>query len=131
MLLTRILGYGDGWLTAEVRHSQGDPFSTNDGATPAWVALEYMAQTVSAYAGSKRRAQGQNPRIGFLLGTRDFSVSVSEFLPGSVVQIRATAILESDTEVSIFNCEVYDQDGHKVGSAQLKGVQPENPEAFI
>lgn len=131
VLLSRIVWRKANAILAEVDHTQDTQYRSSDGVTPAWVALEYMAQTVAAYAGWKRRDEGRKPDLGFLLGTRKFTVSVAGFAPGERLQIQAAPILESDTEISIFQCDLFDSTQKHIGSAQLKGVQPQNPDALL
>lgn len=127
ILLTRIVNYGEDWLETEITHNGSSPFTNREGLTPAWVAIEYMAQTVSAYAGIKRRAKSLHPKIGFLLGTRKFSCDVDYFEQHEAITVKAKAVLESDAGVSLFDCSVHKSDGTQIGFAQLKGVQPDNP----
>lgn len=131
VLLSRIVATAETWLEAEVDHRQPTVFSQANGDTPAWVALEYMAQTVAAYAGLKRRQRGREPNVGFLLGTRSFDVNVPCFKHGEAVRIKVKPVLESDNDISLFQCELHDCRGQNLGNAQLKGVQPKNPTDFI
>ncbi|ACR11333.1 conserved hypothetical protein [Teredinibacter turnerae T7901] len=131
VLLSRIVATAETWLEAEVDHRHPTVFSQTNGDTPAWVALEYMAQTVAAYAGLKRRQSGRVPNVGFLLGTRNFDVNVPCFKHGEALRIKVKPVLESDNDISLFQCELRNRRGQNLGNAQLKGVQPKNPTDFI
>lgn len=131
VLLSRIVATAETWLEAEVDHRHPNVFSQTNGDTPAWVALEYMAQTVAAYAGLKRRQSGREPNVGFLLGTRNFDVNVPCFKHGEALRIKVKPVLESDNDISLFQCELRNCRGQNLGNAQLKGVQPKNPTDFI
>lgn len=96
-----------------------------------WCYIRTMAQTVAAYAGLKRRQRGREPNVGFLLGTRSFDVNVPCFKHGEAVRIKVKPVLESDNDISLFQCELHDCRGQNLGNAQLKGVQPKNPTDFI
>ena len=70
-LLDRVIDAGDEHLVAEVTIRADDLFA-DGGAVGAWVGIEYMAQAVAAWAGWRARVQGGAPKIGLLLGTRDY-----------------------------------------------------------
>ncbi|WP_347455783.1 3-hydroxylacyl-ACP dehydratase [Acinetobacter thermotolerans] len=72
---------------------------------PTWTSIELMAQTVSAYAGHKGHSKGQQPRIGFLLGTRKMQLLVPYFELGSVVRIRVEQSYLHEG-LGQFNCEI-------------------------
>ena len=55
---------------------------------PAYVGLEYMAQTIAAYDGVERRRTGAPPEIGFLLGTRRYNAARPWFEAGETLRIR-------------------------------------------
>jgi predicted hotdog family 3-hydroxylacyl-ACP dehydratase len=75
ILLHGVVGCDEQSLTACVDLAQPHIFSHPQGA-PAYVALEFMAQAISAYSGVQRRALNLPPQIGFLLGTRHFSAAL-------------------------------------------------------
>jgi predicted hotdog family 3-hydroxylacyl-ACP dehydratase len=57
------------------------------GAVPAWVGVEYLAQAAAAHLGVEQRRNGQPPRVGFLLGTRLYTSNVAAFVPGTVLTV--------------------------------------------
>ena len=63
-LLDKVVEYGEDWLTAEVTISPETLFLTND-AVPAWVGVEYMAQTIAAFAGILAKTHQQDVKLGF------------------------------------------------------------------
>lgn len=88
---------------------------------PAWISIELMAQTVSAYAGHKGQSQGLAPKIGFLLGTRKMQLPVEFFAMGSMVRIRVEQSYLHEG-LGQFNCEIEYQE-HKF-SAMLSVFEP-------
>jgi predicted hotdog family 3-hydroxylacyl-ACP dehydratase len=60
---------------------------------PAWVGIEYMAQTIAAHAGYEARQRGEPPAIGFLLGTRSYRNELGEFPPGMQLTITVEPVV--------------------------------------
>jgi predicted hotdog family 3-hydroxylacyl-ACP dehydratase len=58
-LLTRIIDYGDDWLSAEI-HITPESIFADERGVPAWIGLEYMAQAIAAYGGRQERERGGN-----------------------------------------------------------------------
>ena len=127
-LLSRILDHGDGWLRAEVEISPNSLFAEECGV-PAWIGLEYMAQTIAAYAGLQERLAGKAPKIGFLLGTRKYTTSADYFVPGQTLTIRAEIEMVADNGLNVFNCEI--QGKNVQAQAVVNVFQPDDAEKFL
>lgn len=127
-LLDKVVEYGEDWLTAEVTISPETLFLTND-AVPAWVGVEYMAQTIAAFAGILAKTHQQDVKLGFLLGTRKYISSVSSFPIGTRLLIRVEKELQSDDGLGVFNCSI-DADNISV-TARLNVFQPKDAEQFF
>lgn len=127
-LLDKVVEYGEDWLTAEVTISPETLFLTND-AVPAWVGVEYMAQTIAAFAGILAKTHQQDVKLGFLLGTRKYTTSVSSFPIGTRLIIRVEKELQSDDGLGVFNCSI-DADNISV-TARLNVFQPKDAEQFF
>ena len=52
------------------------------GGVPAYVGLEWMAQACGAHVGALARDAGIPVRVGFLLGTREFTIHAPRFRLG-------------------------------------------------
>lgn len=104
-LLDEILDYGDDWLRAAV-NIRPDTLFCEDGAVPAWVGLEYMAQAIAAFAGMKEVLAGGKPQLGFLVGTRRYSSNIDRFTTGTRLEIRVTRDLEAENGLSVFDCQI-------------------------
>lgn len=99
--------------------------------TPSRVALEWMAQTCAAYAGSEALDEGGAVRIGFLLGTRDFTATQGWFAEGTHLHVRAR-LEYHDIEIANFTCEVaLSLDGPAVARASLNVFHPTDAQALI
>ena len=80
-----------------VRVGEDAPFFEDPHGVPAFVGLEYVAQTVAAHGGLRARAAGEPVRIGFLLGTRRYDCATAYFRLGSRLVIDVQTVYESST----------------------------------
>lgn len=97
---------------------------------PAWVGIEYMAQTIAAWSGARARRAGSAPAIGFLLGSRRYTCDVPAFPRGSVLTITARVELIGDNGLGMFSCAI-DMDGREVARANVSVFQPADAQAFL
>lgn len=102
VLLDRIINYDDQSLTAELV-VRDDGLLGDDKSVPSWAGIEYMAQTIAAYAGISARQANEPIRLGFLLGTRRFSSNIAAFKVGSKLTIRVNKIMQDDG-LGVFDC---------------------------
>lgn len=127
-LLSGITGYGEDWLSAVVNVTSDSMFA-NDQGVPAWVGLEYMAQAIGAFAGLQERLKGEEPKVGFLLGTRKFNVDVPVFVVGSSIHVKVTKNMQAENGLCAFDCEL-SGDGF-LSQASLNIFQPEDANQFL
>ena len=109
VLLDRIIDYDDQGLTAELV-VRGDGLLGDDKTVPAWAGIEYMAQTIAAYAGVKARQANEPIRLGFLLGTRRYNSNVAAFKVGATLTIRVKKIMQDD-DLGVFDCRILGERG--------------------
>ncbi len=128
-LLDQVIEYDNDWLIAEVGIRPDTLFLTEE-AVPAWVGIEYMAQAIAAFAGIHAKAQQQDVKLGFLLGSRKYSSSHSHFALGSCLQIRVEKEMQSEEGLGVFNCTITSADDLLV-SARLNVFQPKDAEQFF
>ncbi len=103
-LLTRVVQYDleTGSLAAEVDVGEADLFFDGErGGVPSWVGFEYMAQSIAALSGLKRRIDlKEEPRIGFVLGVRGFSSRVPVFAAGRRLRVEVRQIFKDGNLLS-------------------------------
>ena len=95
-------------------------------ATPSLLAIEYMAQAVAAYTGLLARREGRPPLIGYLLGTRNFSIELPSFPLGHTYHIY-TRLEFSDAEFAAFSATLHaspSPDSPPLASALLDFYRP-------
>ncbi len=97
---------------------------------PGWIGLEYMGQTIAAWAGWQARQRGDAPRIGFLLGSRRYECSVPVFPVGKTLQIEIQRNFVAENGLGHFDCRIRIGD-ETVATATLTVFEPSNAEAFL
>ena len=120
MLLDRVEDDGDKTTTCSVTIRPESTFVEN-GAVPAYVALEYMAQSVAAYAGLRDVRKGEDVRIGYLIGARNVEFLVDEFLVGERLLIFVEHVW-GDDELGQFDIRV-ESNGRRVAGSQINVYQ--------
>jgi predicted hotdog family 3-hydroxylacyl-ACP dehydratase len=104
LLLDEVVATGPGFVACRVTIQPGSAF-LEDGRVPNLVAIEYMAQTVGAYAGLQAKRQGLPVKIGYLLGTRELVLDVDSFLVGDELRVEAHHQF-GDERIGAFDCRV-------------------------
>jgi predicted hotdog family 3-hydroxylacyl-ACP dehydratase len=103
-LIDCILSHDETLTVTSAAVTERNPFFDGAGV-PAWIGLEYMAQTIAAHAGLAARLRGEVPVVGFLLGTRAYSSKVSAFSVGATLKIEV-APLASEGGFAAFDCSI-------------------------
>lgn len=123
LLVDRLLEASANHALGEVAVSERSAFYLSGLGVPAYVGIEYMAQTVAAYDGFQRWGTGEPPAIGFLLGTRRYVADRSFFKPGDLLLIRVVNVF-MDNGMASFDCNISVQ-GEDCVSATLNVYRPE------
>jgi predicted hotdog family 3-hydroxylacyl-ACP dehydratase len=126
ILLSRFSHAHSDSVLCAVDISEQSPFYRSElGGVPAYVGLEYMAQTVACYAGALALSKAEPIKIGFLLGSRKYQPTVTVFHAGSTLEISAHKLVMENSGLSVFSCEIT-ADGVVLVQANLNVFQPEN-----
>lgn len=125
VLLNRVLEFDEENMVAEVIVRDDGLFG--DGITvPAWLGIEYMAQTIAALGGMKRRLAGKSLNLGFLLGTRRYECNVGTFTVGSILTVSVHRLVEDQGQgLGVFECRIK-AEGISA-TAKLNVYQPDSP----
>lgn len=121
MLLQRVIEFEPEKLVAEVV-VRDDALFGDELSVPAWLGIEYMAQTVAALGGMKRRLAGKPINLGFLLGTRRYQCNVDRFAVGASLTVSAEHLIQ-DQGLGVFDCRI-DAEGI-AAAAKLNVYQPD------
>jgi predicted hotdog family 3-hydroxylacyl-ACP dehydratase len=109
---------------------RADAWYAEDGAMPAWIGIELMAQAVAAYAGYRGLAAGRPPRRGVLLGSRRYQSEVPAFAAGRPLEVSACESYRDESGMGSFDCEIR-LDGAVLASATLSVFEPEDFDGFL
>lgn len=130
MLLIKQLKAADSEsAVTELRIPRDSPFMEN-GSVPSWIAIEYMAQTIAAWAGYQAVQENRPVRIGFLLGTRKFEAHQPHLRVGSLIRVEARCELQGDNGLGMFDCRAWEGDT-LIAQAQISVFEPEDGAAFV
>ena len=121
VLLDRVIEFDEENMVAEVI-VRDDGLFGHDNTVPAWLGIEYMAQTIAALGGMKRRLAGKTLNPGFLLGTRRYDCNVDIFAVGSVLTVNVKRLVE-DQGLGVFDCRIAAEG--ILASAKLNVYQPD------
>jgi predicted hotdog family 3-hydroxylacyl-ACP dehydratase len=119
-LIDRLVETSAEQSVATVKICESTPFLVN-GFVPAYIGIEYMAQTIAARVGFDARVGGRPPPIGFLLGTRAYQTYISAFALGCEVVVRVKPLLV-DGGFGSFECWI--EINEPVATAVLTMFQP-------
>ena len=132
VLLDEACGMEGDCFKAKVRIRPGIPFfSPGEGGVPAWVGLEYMAQTVGACSGALGLAKGGIVKPGMLLGTRDYSAAIPLFPEGQELEVLVRIDIFQDGGVSSMDCRIRTQDGAIAAQAQVTVIEVADIRALL
>lgn len=121
-LIDRVLSVDGEHAVAEV-DVPFDGLFVREGEVPAWVGIEYMAQTVSAWAGARARTKGGPPRPGLLLGCRNYEVRRGGFPCGARLRIEARCELMGANGLGQFDCSIR-MDGAELATGRISVFDP-------
>ena len=131
-LLNRVQSYSleSVCITTEIDITRDDLFYEEElGGVPAWVAFEYMAQSISALSGIYGRSGGEKPKVGFIMSVNSFKANIPVFKVGETVVVTVRQTIRMDMAVTF--------DGTaKVGetlavTATLNTVEVADPKATL
>ena len=119
--------------TAQYTPQAGAWYLNANGAMPAWISIEIMAQTIAAHTGEMRRQIGLLPKQGVLLGTRSLKSTCPAFAPGVTLQIVARVSFWGEGGLAAYECSIATAAApHEVlASAILKVFEPEDFGTFL
>jgi predicted hotdog family 3-hydroxylacyl-ACP dehydratase len=94
-------------ITTEVTVRENSLFcDRRGGGVGAWVGLEYMAQTIAAFAGYEAMRHGQAVPPGLLLGTRRYTSTAPMFSLGARLHVTVRRDTTSAPGISSFVCRI-------------------------
>lgn len=131
ILITRVKDFTQSELVAEVEINNDTMFYSKEiDGVPSWVGVEYMAQSIAAFAGLESLSRQEDIKIGFLLGSRKFKNYIKCFPNGALLEIRVVPLYREASGLGQFQCQLY---CNKVlaNEANINTFSPPNPQEFI
>jgi predicted hotdog family 3-hydroxylacyl-ACP dehydratase len=130
LLVERVSACSDTTLTAHASVQPDAWYADADGAMPAWIGIELMAQAIAAHVSLLAMRAGGRARPGVLLGSRSYAAQVPVFARGAALRIDVTEVLRSTEGHGAYECTI----GHgdvRVAEAVIKVFQPTDFQMFI
>lgn len=127
LLIDRVLHVAVDSASAEVRINRDSSFFLAPLGVPAWIGVEYMGQTAALIAGYQLQQGLTPPHLGFLLGTRQYTMPVPWFGEGDLLHVTCKQAAVSGDQLAQFNCEI-SRNGELCATAKLTVFRkPLNP----
>jgi predicted hotdog family 3-hydroxylacyl-ACP dehydratase len=141
ILLDEIVAYSNSQLQALARIGPDHLFLDANGQLPMWCAIEIMAQGVAALAGCHAHDAGQQPKLGFLLGSRQIDILRPSVAQGSLLCVQVEASTRDEASgFGVFDCRLslLDEPGdadtdcaQTVATARLSVFSPPDIEHYL
>lgn len=97
-------------------------FDQETKTIPAYVGIEFMAQSIAAWSGYQALKKGEQPPIGFLLGSRRYQAQYDHFSQGQTLDIFAEQVMENNG-MAVFKAHI-EHKGNTVAQCQLNVYVP-------
>jgi len=124
ILIDKLLSADENNVHCQVFINHKSPFFDEQSqAVGAWVGIEYMAQTISAWSGYQSLLKSESSPIGFLLGSRRYSCNSPLFNNGDILDIYAEKLLENEG-MGVFSCSIKCAD-KELANGQLNVFVPD------
>jgi predicted hotdog family 3-hydroxylacyl-ACP dehydratase len=107
-----------------------DMFFLREGRLGVWTGVEFMAQTVAAWAGGRAQRESRSVVIGMLVGSRLYQTHCQHFSVGQTLRIESQLELIADNGLGMFDCKI-SIDGAVLASARLSVFEPPDAAAFL
>ncbi len=123
MLLDKVLAHDDNAITTQVIISENSTFFEIDHV-PAWVGVEYSAQSVAALSGLTASKMNEESKLGLLLSCRNYKSSRSRFEAGETLIISAEEEF-NDGHMGVYRSSIYIE-SKAIASLTLSAYIPDN-----
>ena len=124
LLLDRLEETRDDFTICMVTVPGSGPFVVPKLGIPVYVGVEIMAQCIAVHGGARARASGFGPPLGYFLGTREFTSSVSYFDTGAHCHVRCKELFRDANGMGSYDCSIILQN-NPVAEARLSVLEKE------
>lgn len=105
-------------------------YADADGAMPAWIGIELMAQAIAAHVALLAMRGGGHARPGVLLGSRSYKALQPAFAGGARLSVHVVELLRSEEGHGAYECTIHHGDVC-CAEAVVKIFQPRDFQSFI
>ena len=130
VLLDRLWALDAATTCAVATVRPGSPFGEPGDGWPDWMLIELMAQVVAGGAGLREFSLGTRPRLGLLLGVRNFTCSLPQVTAGSELRIEAAESSRDENGMGVFDCSV-SLGGQQIAGATLSVYLPASVKDYL
>jgi len=131
ILIDELLEYDDSKALCQLTITENSNFYNSDTqSVPNYVAIEYMAQSIAAFANANEKDKGGEVSIGFLVSSRKLKVLVKEFSLASTLLVTVEQLYSEENGLSAFDCKI-EQADQIVVEAKINIFQPNDAKAFL
>ena len=130
LLLDSVAACSDESLTALACVRADAWYADEQGAMPAWIGIELMAQAIAAHVGLLTMRDGKPARPGVLLGTRRYEAAQAAFASGAPLSVTVNELLRSEEGHGAYGCTI-NKDDKLLAEATVKVYQPRDFQTFI
>lgn len=109
LLIDRVDNFSidNGILSSSLIINESSEFFNKDKEyVPIWVSFEYMAQSIATLSGIAQRMISNDPKIGFIIGIRDFKSFNIGFKVGNEVNINIKETYR-ENNIAVFEGKTY------------------------
>lgn len=130
LLIDAVSTFSEEALSARATVHADAWYADVDGAMPAWIGIELMAQTIAAHVALLAMRGGGQARPGVLLGSRSYRALQPSFAGDAQLLIHATELLRSEEGHGAYECTIHHGDVC-CAEAVIKIFQPRDFQSFI
>ncbi|WP_105508115.1 hotdog family protein [Paraburkholderia sp. BL21I4N1] len=130
LLIDAVEAFDEDTLSARATVHADAWYADTQGAMPAWLGIELMAQAIAAHVALLAMRGGGRARPGVLLGSRSYKALEPTFSGGAQLRVHVTELLRSEEGHGAYECTIHHGDLH-CAEAVVKVFQPPDFQSFI
>ena len=131
LFLDEILEYDDTSIKTRVIIRRDMLFYLEGKGVPAWVGLEFLAQSIAAISGIHAQLKNEPVKLGLLVGSRKTVCHVPFFQYDQSLLIK-TALQWDGGELAVFEGEILDEQTEaQLLESAINVFQPDNFKAYL
>jgi predicted hotdog family 3-hydroxylacyl-ACP dehydratase len=130
LLIDGVNAFSEETLSARATVHADAWYADAQGAMPAWIGIELMAQAIAAHVALLAMRGGGRARPRVLLGSRSYKAMQPTFAGGACLAIRVTELLRSEEGHGAYECTIHHGDVC-CAEAVIKVFQPPDFQSFI